>query len=456
MRALLRDRNLLLLLGSGMISQLGDWTLLLALPLFVYARTHSISSTGALVAAQLVPRLIVSPVAGVLADRWNRVSTLAGADLFRAGVLLILLVTAVGGPIWLVYAVALLEASASQLFVAADGALLPTIVRRENLLRANSLLSLGNSAVHLVGPPAGGLLFALVGLTGSTLVDSASFRVEWAYSRELHRRETVARHAERMLSVLRELIERSGGERPLLVPQDFPLLSLSQEQVDLLLERVPDLEDAYPLTPLQEGMLFHTLADAGSGAYLDQLTFDLDRSLPLDVFDAAWRELVSRHAVLRTAVLWEGLPQPVQVVARDVPFAIERRDWSDRLLQDDRRRGFDLGAAPLMRVTVSNLGGGRQRVLWTVHHLLLDGWSTALVLDELGEIQRALAAGRAPVARARRPFREYVGGCAPRTASRRGSTGAACSPTSVPPTSCPPTTGRPAPATSPRASSPWS
>jgi len=177
MRALIRDRNLLLLVGSGMVSQLGDWTLLLALPLFVYARTHSISATGALVTAQLLPRLVVSPVAGVLADRWNRIATLAGADLFRAGVLLVLLVTSAGGPIWLVYAVALLEASASQLFVAADGALLPTIVRRENLLQANSLLSLGSSAVHLVGPPAGGLLFALVGLTGSALVDSASFVV---------------------------------------------------------------------------------------------------------------------------------------------------------------------------------------------------------------------------------------------------------------------------------------
>jgi MFS family permease len=176
-RTLLRDRNLLLLLGSGMVSQLGDWALLLALPLFVYARTHSISSTGALVVVELLPRLITSPIAGVLADRWNRKLSLVGADVFRAGVLLVLLVTAAGGPIWLVYAVGLLEASASQLFVAAEGALLPTVVRKENLLRANSLLAVATSTIRLVGPPAGGLLFALVGLTASAIVDSASFLV---------------------------------------------------------------------------------------------------------------------------------------------------------------------------------------------------------------------------------------------------------------------------------------
>lgn len=175
MRALLRDRNLVLVLGSGMISQLGDWALLLALPLFVYARTRSIPSTGALVAAQLLPRLIGSPVAGVLADRWDRKRTLVGADVFRACAVLVLALSSAGGPLWVVYAVALLEASASQLFVAADTALLPNIVRKENLLRANSLLTVGTSTIRLVGPPAGGLLFAVLGLTASAAVDSASF-----------------------------------------------------------------------------------------------------------------------------------------------------------------------------------------------------------------------------------------------------------------------------------------
>lgn len=159
------------------MSQLGDWALLLALPFYVYGRTHSILSTGALVAAELVPRLLVSPLAGVLADRWNRKLALFGADAFRAGLLLVLLVPAAGGPLWLVYAVALLESAAAQLFVASEGALLPSIVSGERLLVANSALSVATSAVRLVGPPLGGLMYALLGLTASVVVDSASFLV---------------------------------------------------------------------------------------------------------------------------------------------------------------------------------------------------------------------------------------------------------------------------------------
>jgi MFS family permease len=174
-RAVSRERNLALFLSGGVVSMLGDWALLLALPFFVYGRTHSIVSTGGLVAAELLPRLLVSPLAGVLADRWNRRLSLVGSDAFRAGLLLVLLVPAAGGPLWLVYAVALLESSAAQLFVAAEGALLPAIVSGERLMVANSALSVSTSAVRLVGPPLGGVMYAVLGLSASVIADSASF-----------------------------------------------------------------------------------------------------------------------------------------------------------------------------------------------------------------------------------------------------------------------------------------
>jgi predicted MFS family arabinose efflux permease len=174
-RALLRDRNLVLFAGSGIVSLLGDWALLLALPFFAYGQTHSVLSTGGIVAAQLLPRLVVSPLAGVLVDRWDRRLTLVGTNLFRAGLMLLVLVPAAGGPLWIVYAVALLEASAAQLFVPAEGALLPAIVAPERLLAANSILSTATAVVRLVGPPLGGLLYATAGLGTATVVDSVSF-----------------------------------------------------------------------------------------------------------------------------------------------------------------------------------------------------------------------------------------------------------------------------------------
>jgi MFS family permease len=172
----LKERNLLLLLSAGFVSLLGDWALLLALPFYVYQRTGSALSTGGLVAAQLVPRLVLSSPAGVLADRWDRRVTMIGADVFRAVLLLGILVPAAGGPIWLVYLVAVLQASAGQLFTAAEGAVLPNLLSsREDVLAANSVLTTGTAIVRLVGPPLGGVLYATMGLSTSVLVDSASF-----------------------------------------------------------------------------------------------------------------------------------------------------------------------------------------------------------------------------------------------------------------------------------------
>src|SRR5207237_807251 len=145
------------------------------------------------------------------------------------------------------------------------------------------LLRLGDRGLDVAQPPDERRAH-LVDVTAQVV--DGRLEVEWSYSRELHRRETVARWAERMLEVLRERIGGSAEGRPALIPQDFPLLELSQGQVELLQERVPGLEDAYPLTPLQEGMLFHTLAESDPGAYFEQLVFDV-RDLGVERFEQA-------------------------------------------------------------------------------------------------------------------------------------------------------------------------
>lgn len=176
MRVVLKERSFLLFFAASVISLLGDWALLIALPFFVYGRTRSVLATGGLVVAELLPRLLLSSVAGVLADRWNRRLTVVGVNLFRAGLVLLILLPARGGGIWLVYVVAVVQSVAAQLFVSASGALLPTIVSRStSLLAANSLLTTGASVTRLVGPPLGGLLYVALGLSTSTVADSASF-----------------------------------------------------------------------------------------------------------------------------------------------------------------------------------------------------------------------------------------------------------------------------------------
>ncbi len=182
-----------------------------------------------------------------------------------------------------------------------------------------------------------------------------------------------------------------------------------------------NVTDLYPLTPLQAGMLFHTVAAPGSGVYVQQLTCELVGPLDVAVFRAAWTRMVARHDVLRTAFLWEGLDAPVQVVRETVDVPWQVLDWRelsdaevagdlDRFLTSDRLEGFDVDQAPLLRVTVVRTHEQRHRLVWTFHHLLQDGWSTALLLEELFQDYRSLRDDEVPPSAAlRASFRDYVG-----------------------------------------------
>ncbi len=182
----------------------------------------------------------------------------------------------------------------------------------------------------------------------------------------------------------------------------------------------PDVEDIYPLTPLQQGMLFHTVYAPGSGAYVEQVGFTVrDPAFGPQAFARAWQRVAERHPVLRTAFAWEEMEEPVQVVQRRVAIPVETLDWSglapharERELEDflaeDRRRGFDLLAAPLMRLALIRTGADEWRVQWSFHHLLLDGWSLPRVLDEVLAFEADARAGRETSLPRPRPFRDYV------------------------------------------------
>ncbi len=186
--------------------------------------------------------------------------------------------------------------------------------------------------------------------------------------------------------------------------------------------RLPShVEDVYPLTPVQQGMLFHCLYSPAAGLYCDQLVCDLESEGELDlaVFEQAWRRVVGRHAALRTAMLWERRDQPLQVVLREVELPIDYRDCREltppaqeellaALLDGGWRRGFDLARPPLLRVAVQRLGRREYRLLLEYHHLLMDAWSVPIVLRELLASYQGGLAGGSPELGDPRPFRDYV------------------------------------------------
>ncbi|MGY6217855.1 condensation domain-containing protein, partial [Methylolobus aquaticus] len=155
-----------------------------------------------------------------------------------------------------------------------------------------------------------------------------------------------------------------------------------------------DLDDLYPLSPLQQGLLFHAVHAPDNSVYMTQLAVGLE-ALDVARFEQAWREVTDRHAVLRTGFLWRGeLSVPLQFVLRQVKLPVRHLDWRVRIVDDselaaeadaDLALGFDLERPPLSRLTLIQLPGGVVRMIWTSHHLLLDGWSTSALLGEVME-----------------------------------------------------------------------
>lgn len=185
------------------------------------------------------------------------------------------------------------------------------------------------------------------------------------------------------------------------------------------MQKVNNLEDLYELTPTQQGILFHSLMAPSAGMYCVQLGFTLHGELAIAAFRQAWEQTLHHQPILRTAFVWEGLEKPLQVVQRQVALPFTQLDWRGQSLdrqqldledwlQQDRQRGFVLSAAPLMRLTLIQLADAEYHCVWSKHHLLLDGWSTGLVLKEVLTRYEALRQGQNPQIPAALPYRDYV------------------------------------------------
>jgi thioesterase domain-containing protein/acyl carrier protein len=166
-----------------------------------------------------------------------------------------------------------------------------------------------------------------------------------------------------------------------------------------------NLEDVYELSPMQQYMFFNTLCKPASGLYVEQSVYALQGPLNISAFERAWQQLLKRHAVLRTAFFWEDLDKPLQVVLRQVPLPLDKQDWRtlssieqearlDAYLETNRRRGFVISEAPLLRLALVRTAEHTYTFIQSFHHLLLDRWSVSLVLKELFAFYEAFCQGR--------------------------------------------------------------
>lgn len=180
----------------------------------------------------------------------------------------------------------------------------------------------------------------------------------------------------------------------------------------------PFSEICYPLSAMQQGMLVHHLSRP-AGVDLEQLLCTLREPINRVCFEQAWQQVLQRQAVLRTCFCWEGLTQPEQSVQPQVELTLQYADWQilsandqqqqlQDYLQTDRQQGFDLRQAPLMRLALFQFGPADYRLVWTFHHILLDGRSLPIVLQEVFAVYAALCQSESLQLPEPPPYRTYI------------------------------------------------
>ena len=180
-----------------------------------------------------------------------------------------------------------------------------------------------------------------------------------------------------------------------------------------------NIEAIYPITPVQDGILFHTVYAPESPLYFQQYACVIHGELDVSVFRRSWQHVIDRHAVLRSLLTWEGRDQPLQIVRSRVEAEWHEEDWRSHsraeqelalasFLESDRRRGFQLDVAPLMRLALFRTRDDAHQFVWSHHHIIIDGWSIGLILDEVFRSYEVLLGGDEPDLPDRLPYREFV------------------------------------------------
>ncbi|MBE2197646.1 MAG: AMP-binding protein, partial [Anaerolinea sp.] len=180
-----------------------------------------------------------------------------------------------------------------------------------------------------------------------------------------------------------------------------------------------NIEDIYELSPMQQGMLFHTIDAPETAIYVEQFSYTLQGVIDIPALKRAWQHVVDRHPVLRSSFLWQEIDKPLQIVHKQVTLPFTQHDWRDlstneqnpklnHFLETDRIRGFDLSRPPLMRLALIQLTKNTHQFVWSNHHLLLDGWSASLLLKEVLAFYEAFRQGEMLNLAQSLPYRDYI------------------------------------------------
>ncbi|WP_073527065.1 non-ribosomal peptide synthetase [Pseudomonas fluorescens] len=244
--------------------------------------------------------------------------------------------------------------------------------------------------------------------------------LRWTFSRERHDQQCIRELAEAYLAELHSLIahclqDDAGG----LTPSDFPLARLTQVQLDALPVPASAIEDVYPLTPMQEGLLLHTLLEPGTGLYYMQDRYRINSALDPERFAQAWQAVIARHEALRASFCWNVGEDMLQVIHKPGNTPVEYLDWSadpqdeqeprlQALLKAEREAGFDLLNQAPFHLRLIRVGEARYWFMMSNHHILIDAWCRSLLMNDFFDIYTALGEGRDAQLATPPRYRDYI------------------------------------------------
>ena len=292
---------------------------------------------------------------------------------------------------------------------------------------------LGQFTEHLTKPGEGTISHVKTGMSASPqiqrhnafdingIIEGGRLNLLFSYNQEEYREETVSglmeAYKQQLLRVIRHCVEKRETE---FTPSDFDDKELTIEDLDVIIEEVEgEIEKIYRMSPMQEGILFHSLKDRESGAYFEQIMLTIEDYLDVGLFEESFNKLIERYDIFRTAFIYERMHRPRQVVLKERPVKAYYEDISklDRELREkfigdyrkrDKERGFDLSKDSTMRLAIFKEENGRYKVIWSLHHILTDGWCTMIIAKELFSNYRTLTEKGHLTIEKTEPFSTYI------------------------------------------------
>ncbi|MDW6003284.1 non-ribosomal peptide synthetase [Vibrio mangrovi] len=242
------------------------------------------------------------------------------------------------------------------------------------------------------------------------MIKNGELVLRWQFNRNVQTTEAIRAVAESFIARLTDLINHCEQAVSGVALGDYPLIAesvVSQAALEHLVASLPvsptQVDNLYPLTPTQQGMLFHTLAEPQKGLYLNQSLIDFHGELDTDALQQAWQALIDHHPVLRSGFIWEGLDIPLQYVSSNAALDWQKLTLSGgELLEDSLReladaelqQGFDISHPVLMRLKLIRIREDYHCLIWTRHHLIVDGWCTGQMVAEVRRSYQSLTEGK--------------------------------------------------------------